>query len=90
LIPDIKANFLSRWTLQWINPLVNIGYTRPLVAEDLYKLDDARAAKVYAEKLRAAYAVHVQRTTGNIFLARNFKHLNVFHNFISFLCCIII
>ncbi|KAL7247993.1 hypothetical protein ACSBR2_002820 [Camellia fascicularis] len=29
------ANFLSRWTFSWINPLLKLGYSRPLVLEDI-------------------------------------------------------
>ncbi|CAL5389388.1 unnamed protein product [Camellia sinensis] len=30
-----RANFLSRWTFSWINPLLKLGYSRPLVLEDI-------------------------------------------------------
>jgi len=50
-IPEANANWLSLLTFEWIAPLIQLGYSRPLEATDLYKLQDDRSSGVIAEKI---------------------------------------
>lgn len=51
VIPDSNATWFSRLTFNWITPLLNLGYARPLEATDLWKLDEWRASELYAERI---------------------------------------
>ena len=51
IIPEVNANWLSILTFEWIGPLLRLGYTRPLEATDLYKLQDDRSSGFIAEKI---------------------------------------
>ncbi|KAK2460902.1 hypothetical protein APHAL10511_007372 [Amanita phalloides] len=55
LIPEATAGFLSILIFQWISPLLNLGYARPLEASDLYKLQDPRAAARICSMIDASY-----------------------------------
>ncbi|KAI8014915.1 ABC transporter C family member 8 [Camellia lanceoleosa] len=69
-----RANFLSRWTFSWINPLLKLGYSRPLVLEDIPTLlpeDDAFIAyETFAakwDKLRKECNTH-ETNAGNLII----------------------
>jgi len=51
IIPEANANWLSLLTFEWIAPLMRLGYSRPLEATDLYKLQDDRSSGVVAENI---------------------------------------
>jgi len=51
IIPEANANWLSLLTFEWIGPLMRLGYSRPLEATDLYKLQDDRSSGAIAEKI---------------------------------------
>lgn len=55
VIPDSTANWFSKLTFQWITPLLNLGYARPLEATDLWKLDEWRASQLYAERIITSF-----------------------------------
>ncbi|KZP02968.1 hypothetical protein FIBSPDRAFT_769650 [Athelia psychrophila] len=55
MIPEATAGWLSLVTFQWIQPLLSLGYARPLEAPDLYKLQDDRAAAYIAERIIASF-----------------------------------
>ncbi|KAH7677213.1 Xenobiotic-transporting ATPase protein [Dioscorea alata] len=44
-----KAGFLSMMTFSWINPLLNLGYLKPLVLEDIPSLSSDDIAAVAAD-----------------------------------------
>ena len=54
-IPEATASFLSRLTFQWITPLLSLGFVRPLQPEDLYTLQDDRAAAYIADRITASF-----------------------------------
>ena len=51
IIPEANASWLSLLTLGWIGPILRLGYSRPLEATDLYKLQDDRSSGAIAEKI---------------------------------------
>ena len=51
IIPEVTASWLSLLTVEWISPILRLGYSRPLEATDLYKLQDDRSSGVIAEKI---------------------------------------
>ena len=55
LIPEANANWLSLLTFEWISPLMKLGYSRPLEATDLYKLQDSRSSGVIAERITTSF-----------------------------------
>ena len=56
LIPEATANFFSLATFQWITPLLDLGYARPLEAPDLWKLQDNRGAAVVADRITESFS----------------------------------
>jgi hypothetical protein len=55
IIPEATANWLSILTFGWIGPLMRLGYSRPLEATDLYKLQDDRSSGALAEKIARSF-----------------------------------
>lgn len=55
LIPEASANLLSIITFQWISSLLSLGYSRPLVAGDLYRLQDSRSAASIADQINESF-----------------------------------
>ncbi|KAL3522804.1 hypothetical protein ACH5RR_015638 [Cinchona calisaya] len=39
ICPERRANILSKVTFAWVNPLMKLGYRRPLTDKDVWKLD---------------------------------------------------
>ena len=59
IIPKANANWLSIVTFQRISPLMRLGYSRPLEATDLYKLQDHH---VIAERIAASFEKRQKQT----------------------------
>lgn len=55
IIPEATANIFSRLTFDWITPLLSLGYARPLVTTDLYKLQDSRGASKISENILTSF-----------------------------------
>ncbi|KZV93776.1 ABC transporter [Exidia glandulosa HHB12029] len=55
MIPEATASWFSLVTFEWMTPILGLGYARPLVETDLYKLQDSRSSKVIADKIMASY-----------------------------------
>lgn len=53
--PEYGASIPSRLTWQWMQPLMSVGYKRPLEKNDLWTVNPDRSADVLAEKLEAAF-----------------------------------
>lgn len=62
VLPEMGANLFSIITFGWLHRILTIGYTRPLVAEELYSMPDHRQAKVYAARLEEAWARRTERS----------------------------
>ncbi|KAJ9102573.1 hypothetical protein QFC21_002974 [Naganishia friedmannii] len=54
-IPLATASLLSQLTYAWVTPLMVLGYQRPLMATDLWKMDKSREAGLLGSKFAAAY-----------------------------------
>lgn len=54
-IPLATASLFSQLTYAWVTPLMVLGYQRPLVATDLWKMDESREAGLLGNKFAAAY-----------------------------------
>ncbi|KAJ3222977.1 Multidrug resistance-associated protein 1 [Chytriomyces hyalinus] len=50
-LPQIRWNFFSFATVSWLNPLLRLGYQRPLVAEDLPDMQETEQAQFSARWL---------------------------------------
>lgn len=60
LIPLTTANIFSRITFQWIQPLLNLGYARPVEAADLWKMDESRSAQNFAKRIDESFERRVR------------------------------
>ncbi|KAG8950683.1 hypothetical protein FRC04_007308 [Tulasnella sp. 424] len=55
IIPLVNANWLSRLTFEWMGPLLQTGYARPLESSDLWKMDDTRSSGRYARLIDESF-----------------------------------
>jgi ATP-binding cassette subfamily C (CFTR/MRP) protein 1 len=53
--PEYTAGIFSRLTWQWMQPLMQVGYKRPLENNDIWTVNPDRSADVLAQKLEAAF-----------------------------------
>ncbi|KAJ5811897.1 ABC transporter integral membrane type 1 [Penicillium riverlandense] len=51
---EYGASFLSTITFQWMSPLMQVGYLRPLELQDIWTVNPNRAVDVLSERLDAA------------------------------------
>jgi ATP-binding cassette subfamily C (CFTR/MRP) protein 1 len=59
--PEYNAGIFSRLTWQWMQPLMNVGYKRPLEKNDLWEVNPDRSAEVLAKKLDAAFRLRLEQ-----------------------------
>ncbi|KAF2112460.1 ABC multidrug transporter-like protein [Lophiotrema nucula] len=52
---EYQASFLSRLSFQWMAPLMDVGYQRPLEHNDIWSVNPDRSADVLAAKLKASF-----------------------------------
>jgi hypothetical protein len=55
LTPEATANIFNLITFGWISSLLTLGYSRPLVAGDLYRLQDDRSSASIANKINESF-----------------------------------
>lgn len=59
--PEYTAGLFSRLTWQWMQPLMNVGYKRPLEKNDLWSVNPNRSADVLALKLETAFKKRMEQ-----------------------------
>ncbi|XP_012941427.1 multidrug resistance-associated protein 4, partial [Aplysia californica] len=59
--PTLKANFLSRATFWWLNPLFKKGYTQPLEETDLYNVVPNDSSEYLGNKLELEWEKQLKR-----------------------------
>ncbi|KAJ6528504.1 multidrug resistance-associated ABC transporter [Mycena capillaripes] len=52
LMPEQNASIFSRLIFTWLNPILSVGFTRPLEANDLWSLPPERLTNAMAQKLQ--------------------------------------
>ena len=55
LIPEATVSWFSILTFNWITPMLNLGYARPLEVTDLWRLTDSCSAGVYADRILESF-----------------------------------
>ena len=58
-VPDVRASLFSRTFFTWVSPLLRTGYSRALMVEDLWEMDDARRCSTLGDRLEAAFAARM-------------------------------
>lgn len=58
---ETHANILSIYSFQWMQPLMEVGYSRTLEVNDLWEVNPKRRADLLANKLEAAFKIRVDR-----------------------------
>lgn len=71
ILPQDKANPLSKITFQWVNSIMTTGYKRPLEKEDLYTLPDWRHSRNLTAKFQGHWKRQMKRKNPNLFFALN-------------------
>jgi hypothetical protein len=59
--PEYTAGIFSRLTWQWMQPLMNVGYKRPLEKNDLWSVNPKRSATVLAERLDTSFQKRLEQ-----------------------------
>ncbi|RMZ89115.1 hypothetical protein DV736_g3657, partial [Chaetothyriales sp. CBS 134916] len=59
------AGFLSLLTFQWINPLMTVGYQRPIELNDIWLVNPNRASEVLVDRLMGAFKQRMARGERN-------------------------
>jgi ATP-binding cassette subfamily C (CFTR/MRP) protein 1 len=59
------ANFLSLLTFQWINPLMTVGYNRPLELGDIWRVNPDRSVEVLTSRLMESFKRRAARGERN-------------------------
>ncbi|KAI1429461.1 ABC transporter family protein [Xylaria sp. FL1777] len=57
---EARAGFFSKLTFQWMAPLMNVGYKRPLEQGDLWKVNPKRTVDVMASKCNESFERRVK------------------------------
>ncbi|KAJ7290727.1 multidrug resistance-associated ABC transporter [Mycena rebaudengoi] len=52
LMPEQNASIFSRLVFAWLSPILSVGFSRPLEANDLWSLPPERLTNVMAQKLQ--------------------------------------
>ncbi|KAM1350686.1 hypothetical protein ACFX14_004730 [Malus domestica] len=56
ICPERHANILSRMLFSWVNPLMKLGYQRPITEKDVWKLDTWDRTETLNNKFQACWA----------------------------------
>ncbi|KAI9225298.1 MAG: P-loop containing nucleoside triphosphate hydrolase protein [Piptocephalis tieghemiana] len=68
-LPLLSANILSQITFQWIQPLMSIGYRRPLELSDLYNVPPNIQASTKGDQLARAWEKQLARPNPSLLKA---------------------
>ncbi|KAG8929770.1 hypothetical protein FRC02_005083 [Tulasnella sp. 418] len=60
IIPETSASIFSQLTINWITPIITLGYGRPLQATDLWKMDPDREAAVFSRRIDESFQSRLQ------------------------------
>ena len=58
---EYTANIFSKITFQWMTPLMNMGYERPLELNDIWLVNPNRSANFLTDKLEKSFKRRVER-----------------------------
>ncbi|XP_060179357.1 ABC transporter C family member 2-like [Lycium barbarum] len=61
ICPERHANIFSRITFSWMNPLMQLGYKRPLTEKDVWKLDTWDRTETLNNSFQKSWAEESQR-----------------------------
>ena len=56
-----RKSFISDWSYSWIEPLLLLGYRRPLEATDLWAMDGPRQAEYLSDRLIERWSARVEK-----------------------------
>ena len=58
--PEVEAGFWSRWTYEWLTPLLKVGAKRPLQPEDMYDLSNEYEASNVHDQFEKAFKEYIK------------------------------
>ncbi|KAL7089481.1 hypothetical protein ACP275_13G188700 [Erythranthe tilingii] len=59
--PERHANILSKITFAWMNPIMQLGYKRPLTEKDVWKLDTWDQTETLNDSFQRSWADEIRR-----------------------------
>jgi ATP-binding cassette subfamily C (CFTR/MRP) protein 1 len=59
--PEYSAGFLSRLTWHWMQPLMSVGYKRPLEKNDIWTVNPDRSVDLLAQRLNANFKKRLEQ-----------------------------
>jgi hypothetical protein len=71
ICPEQTANFFSRLTFTWVQPLMSIGSTRPLEKEDMWEMIERRRADYISTLFREEWAKEMAKHKASLTEAKN-------------------
>ncbi|KAF9906392.1 hypothetical protein EC991_000722 [Linnemannia zychae] len=69
--PELTANFFSRLTFSWVQPLMSIGSTRPLEKEDIWEMTERRRADYLSRLFREEWAKEMAKHKASLIEEKN-------------------
>lgn len=69
--PEETANFFSRLTFTWVQPLMSIGSTRPLEKEDIWEMIERRRADYVSAIFRQEWAKEMAKHKASLSEEKN-------------------
>ncbi|KAL6214047.1 hypothetical protein ACLB2K_013485 [Fragaria x ananassa] len=61
ICPERQANIFSRGIFSWMNPLMKLGYKRPLTEKDIWKLDTWERTETLNNKFQKCWAEELRK-----------------------------
>ncbi|KAF9921984.1 hypothetical protein FBU30_007941 [Linnemannia zychae] len=75
--PELTANFFSRLTFTWVQPLMTIGSARPLEKEDIWEMTERRRADYVSTIFRQEWNKELEKQKASLSQEKNKEaHLN--------------
>ncbi|XP_065882175.1 ABC transporter C family member 2-like [Euphorbia lathyris] len=60
--PELRANIFSRIVFAWMNPIMQLGYKRPLTEKDIWKLDTWDRTETLNSRFQKCWAEESQKS----------------------------
>lgn len=71
--PEYSAGIFSRLTWHWMQPLMNVGYKRPLEKNDIWTVNPNRSVETMAKKLDHHFKIYMEKGDDRALLKAMFQ-----------------
>lgn len=60
IVPEVNASPISKLLFNWLNPFLQVGYSRPLEKDDLWDLQEQRHTQFLTDQLETSFFTRVE------------------------------